>query len=212
MSELAAEQDMRKRGWAVPGGVHDKLVHALKIGLPMLIGVLMAYLAIAPLSRSQEVSFILDKNKVEVAKERMRVQAARYRGRDARGRPFVIAADSAVQATSQEPIVEIAGMRAELMMEDGPAALRALRGTYNLETERVAVTGPILFTGPDGYRLATSDVTVDLGQRQLVGSGAVKGRIPLGPFSADHITADLGERRVTLLGNARLHIEQGGRG
>ena len=209
MSELAAAQDLRKRGWALPGGAHDRLVTALKIGLPMLIGVLMAYLAVAPLSRSQEVGFILDKNRVEVAQERMRMQAAQYRGRDTKGRPFVIMADSAVQATSQEPIVEIGGMRAQLLMDDGLATLRALRGVYNLETERVAVNGPVLFTGPDGYRLATRDVTIDLAERRLSGTGAVEGSIPLGPFSADRMTASLDERRVTLSGNARLRIVQG---
>lgn len=209
MSELAVQQNVRKRGWALPGGVHDKLVHALKIALPALIGVLMAYLAMAPLSRSQDISFILDKNKVEVAKERMRAEAAEYRGRDAKGRPFVVSAESAVQATSQEPIVDITGMRARLQMEDGPAALRALRGRYDLEQEEVAVMGPILFTGPDGYSLVTRDVTVDLAERRMASRGRVEGRIPLGTFSADRLTASLPDRHVVLTGHARLRIVQG---
>lgn len=209
MSELAVQQNIRKRGWALPGGLHDKLVRSLKIALPALIGVLMAYLAMAPLSRSQDISFILDKNKVEVAKERMRAQAAEYRGRDAKGRPFTVSAESAVQATSQEPIVDITGMRARLLLDDGPAALRALRGQYDLEQEKVAVIGPILFTAPDGYSLTTRDVTVDLSQRSLASRGRVEGRIPLGTFSADRLAADLPDRRVTLTGRARLRIVQG---
>jgi lipopolysaccharide export system protein LptC len=209
MSELAIAQDLRKRSWALPGGVHDRLVGSLKVVLPAAIGVLMAFLAMAPLSRSQEISFILDKSKVEVAKERMRVQAAQYRGRDAKGRPFSILADSAVQATSQDPIVDITGMSARLLMDDGPASLRALRGQYDLEKEQMAVVGPILFSAPDGYSLATRDVTVDLAQRSLASRGRVDGRIPLGTFSADSMTAALSERRVTLVGRARMRIVQG---
>ena len=41
---------------------------------------LIAFLALAPLDKEGDVSFILDKNKVERAAERMRVEAARYTG------------------------------------------------------------------------------------------------------------------------------------
>jgi lipopolysaccharide export system protein LptC len=209
MSEIAARDRLRKQGWAAPGAAHDHLMNALKIALPALIGVLMAYLAMAPLARTQDISFILDKNKVALAKERMRVQSAEYRGEDSKGRAFRIAAQSAVQATSRDPIVDIRGMSAEIALDDGPAALRADRGRYNIETEKVGVIGPILFTAPDGYRLTTHDVVADLSRRTMQSRGRVDGTMPLGQFSADHLDADLASRVVTLTGNARLHIVQG---
>lgn len=210
MSELADRERIRKQHWAAPGGTHDEVVRILKIALPVLIGVLMAFLAMAPLSKHQEISFILDKEKVDVAKERMRVQAARYRGQDDKGRPFIITAQSAVQATSRDPIVDVLGMMARIGLESGPATIRADKGRYNIETETVNVTGPVLLTAADGYRLETSDVAVDLDSRMVVGQGRVEGQIPLGRFSANRMTADLENRVVTLNGNARLHIVQGG--
>ncbi|PWG02890.1 LPS export ABC transporter periplasmic protein LptC [Sphingosinicella humi] len=210
MSELADRERIRKQHWAAPGGSHDEVVRTLKIALPVLIGVLMAFLAMAPLSKNQEISFILDKQKVDVAKERMRVQEARYRGQDDKGRPFMITARSAVQATSRDPIVDILGMRARIALESGPATLKADRGRYNLETETVNVIGPILFTAADGYRLQTRDVAVDLDSRVMATDGRVEGQMPLGRFSANRMRADLESRTVTLTGNARLHIVQGG--
>jgi lipopolysaccharide export system protein LptC len=210
MSELATIERLRKQGWAAPGGFHDKLMSVLKIALPALIGLLLAYLATAPLTRSQEISFILDKNKVEVASERMRVQSAQYRGQDDEGRPFVLSADSAVQASSRDPLVQVSGMRANLQLEDGPAAIAANRGNYNLETEQVGVDGQILVTGPDNYRMTTRDVTVDLNSKQLRSKGSVEGTMPLGDFSASSLQADLGQRTVVLEGNVRLKIVQGG--
>lgn len=210
MSELADRERIRKQHWAAPGGSHDEVVRTLKIALPVLIGVLMAFLAMAPLSKNQEISFILDKQKVDVAKERMRVQEARYRGQDDKGRPFMITARSAVQATSRDPIVDILGMRARIALESGPATLNADRGRYNLETETVNVIGPILFTAADGYRLQTHDVAVDLDSRVMATDGRVEGQMPLGRFSANRMRADLESRTVTLTGNARLHIVQGG--
>lgn len=210
MSEAALRSRARKQSWAAPGGFHDRLVRLLKVALPMAIGVLMAFLALAPLSKSSEISFLLDKNKVEVAEERMRVQRARYRGQDVRGRPFTIDARQAVQATSADPVVDIVGMDANIRLDDGPAMLRANQGRYDLETERMAVVGPISFSAADGYRLDTRDVVIDLNRRTLASAGAVQGRMPLGRFSADRLNADLPSRRVTLTGRARLHIVQGG--
>ena len=209
MSELAVRERVRKQSWAAPGGFHDRLVGILKLALPTLIGVLIAFLAMAPLTKSQDISFILDKNRVDVAKERLRVEAAQYRGRDDAGRPFSIAARSAVQATSRDPIVDIGGMNANILLADGPAALAANRGRYNLESEQVQVIGPIVFTGPDSYRLATRDVTVDLNRRLLESRGNVEGRMRLGTFSADKLNANLAERTVTLQGKVRLNIVQG---
>jgi lipopolysaccharide export system protein LptC len=209
MSETAARERIRKQGWAAPGGAHDFIVRLLKVLLPTAIGVLLAYLAMAPLQKQRDISFILDKNKVDVARERMRVESARYRGQDNRGRPFTIDASSAVQATSQNPIVEILGMSAEIGLESGPAALRAERGRYDMEAQTVDINGPILLTGADGYRLETRDVAVDLNSQQLASRGAVEGSMPLGRFSADKLEADLPEKKVVLTGRARLHIKQG---
>ena len=59
-----------------------------------------------------------------------------------------------------------------------------------------------------GYRIETRDVTVDLKQRRLASAGPVVGAMRLGQFRAASISADLGERTVTLR-QARLKIVQG---
>jgi lipopolysaccharide export system protein LptC len=210
MSEAAVAERLRKQSWAAPGGLHDFIVRILKVALPSSIGVLLAYLALAPLQKGPEISFILDKRKVDVAKERMRVQSAQYRGQDNRGRLFTLDAASAVQANSQDPIVDIAGMAARIMLQSGPGSIRADKGRYDMEAEKVDVTGPILVTAPDGYRLQTRDVEVDLNTRSLESRGRVEGQMPLGHFSADQIRANLSEKQVVLNGNARLYIVQGG--
>ena len=210
MSELADRERRVKRGWALPGGVHDHVISVLKIALPAAIGVVLAFLAFAPLEEKQEVSFLLDKSKVEHAEERMRVEAAQYRGVDSRGRPFVLNAGSALQQSSADPVVDIRDMNAQILLDDGPARLRALRARYDMESDEVEVAGPILFIAADGYRLLTRDVTVDLRERTLASRGPVQGRMPLGQFAAGRIEVDLPERRVVLSGRARLHIVQGG--
>lgn len=209
MSQAAIRQRADKQRWAVPGSRHDKLVRFAKVALPSAVGVLIAVLAVAPLEKDGDVSFILDKNKVDNAPERMRVDIAQYRGEDNEGRPFAIVARSAVQQSSDVPIVDISGMLAKLSLSGGPVAIVANQARYDLDRQLAAIIGPVRVTGPDGYRLTTSDVTVDLKRRSVTGTGGVQGQMRLGQFSAGRLRADLGERTVTLDQGARLKIVQG---
>jgi lipopolysaccharide export system protein LptC len=210
MSELAERDRVAKRGWAAPGGSHDYVVRILKILLPALIGVVLAFLFFAPLEDKQEVSFLLNKNEVETAPERLKIAAAQYRGLDDQGRPFVLNARSALQATSADQVVEIRDMNAQLQLDSGPARLAAGHARYNMENDNVDVVGPIEFTAADGYRMGTRDVVVDLRGRTLASRGQVEGQMPLGRFSAGQLQVNLPDRRVVLSGRARLHIVQGG--
>jgi len=208
MSRLADTQRTQRQHWALPGGSHDRLVRVLKIVLPIGVAVLAVFLATAPFTMRGEVSFVLDKNDVAVAGERMRVREALYRGEDSQGRPFSLRAGSAVQKTSREPVVEMRDLSARLLMQEGPAVLTAQQGRYWMDTDMVNVDGPVQFAAANGYRLTTRDVNIDLKARTMNSDGAVYGRLPIGTFSGDHLRADLGERTVTLQGNARLRIEQ----
>jgi len=209
MSEAADRKHEMLRHWAEPGSRHDTVIRAVKYGLPVLIVGLVIMLAIAPFERRGDVSFILDKNEVEQARERMRVEQARYTGEDNKGQRFLIVADRAVQQSSNVPVVTIEGMRARLNLARGPLSIAALKGRYDLEQEMVAVDGPIQVAGPDGYRLATRDVTVNLDSRTMQSKGAVSGEMPLGRFQAGSLSADLDERTVRLNGGVRLKIVQG---
>ena len=209
MSDMARREKSTRQVWAAPGSSHDRLIRVLGVGLPIAIGVLAAFLVMAPLTAGGDVSFVLDKNKVEVAKERMKLQAATYRGEDAKGQAFALNAGSAVQQSSAVPIVQIDRLAADIHLSDGPANLRANTGRYDMDSEQVKVDGPIAFRAANGYRLDTSDATLDLKQRRLESTGKVTGAVPQGTFSANRLRADLEGRTVTLDGNARLRIVPG---
>jgi len=207
MAEIASTR--RKQVWAVPGSAHDRLVRWSKILLPSAVGVLIAVLTLAPLGKKGDVSFILDKKKVENAHERMRVEEARYTGTDDKGQRFLIVANNAIQPSSDVPIVNINGMFAQLDQPPAPLMIGANKGRYNLDTQKILIDGPVRVTGGDGYRLATRDVTVDMKQRKLQSAGPVSGQLRLGQFQAGQLKADLGSRTVVLDGGARLKIVQG---
>lgn len=209
MSEAAQERLDRRQSWAAPGGRHDRIVKYLQIILPVAIGVLAAFLTMAPMQTSNELSFLLSRDTVDIAPERLRVESARYSGVDGAGRPFELNAASALQRSSSTPIVELEDLSAQLELDDGLAFIVANRGLYDLEEDAVAIEGPLEFRASDGYRLQTSNVLLRLDEREMRSAGDVDGQIPLGSFSADRMRVDLTTRTIFLEGRASLHIVQG---
>lgn len=199
----------RRQHFAAPGGSHDRLVAFLARALPMMVGVIAALMVIAPLSPRGEVSFLLDRNKVAMINERLRVDNAMYRGRDNQGRPFSLLAGEAVQRSSIEGLVQMQDLVAQMVLSDGPARLTAAGGTYDIDAETVKVEGPVRLTASDGYTMVADGVAVDLKTRVMQGDTGVSGEVPAGTFSADTIRADLGVRTLTLQGNARLTMIPG---
>lgn len=107
MSERADLDRTMRQMWAASGSSHDRLVRILRFGLPLVIGVVAAVLVFSPFTQRAEISFLLSKDKVDMASERMKVTRAEYRGQDAKGQPFALLAGSAVQKSSAEPIVRM---------------------------------------------------------------------------------------------------------
>ncbi|HKT85468.1 MAG TPA: LPS export ABC transporter periplasmic protein LptC [Novosphingobium sp.] len=209
MSVEATQIRSRRRHFAAPGGSHDRLIAFLAKALPACIGVVAAVMILMPLSPRGEVSFLLDRNKVAVTNERIRVGNAAYRGLDNRGREFTVTAGTAVQKSASVPVVQMLDLAARLDMNDGPARIDAPRGAYNYDTDKLEVAGPVNFTAADGYHMKTNGVAIDIKDRSAVASEGVEGAVPTGTFSARSMKADLDDRTVTLEGNARLHMTPG---
>jgi len=198
-----------RQHFAAPGGSHDRLVKFLAAALPMAVGVVAALMVITPLSPRGEVSFLLDRDKVEEIDERLRADRALYRGEDDKGRPFSITAGEAVQRSSAEGIVRMRDLVARLLLPEGPAQIVAPAGEYSLVTDQVDIPGTVRFSAADGYAMQLNGVTVDLPERMVTGAGGVSGTVPAGSFSANRLEVDLDARTVSLAGNARLRMVPG---
>lgn len=209
MTLAADRMRSRRQAFAAPGSLLDKVVRLLAVGLPALVGVIAAMMLITPLSPRGEVSFLLDRNRVAVADDRLRVDNAMYRGEDSNGRPFSLVAGHAVQQSNAVPIVLLEDLTARMVLSEGPALLSAPRGTYAIDDEQVGIPGVVQFTAADGYEFLARNVTIDLPSRTLTGEGQVSGQIPAGVFSADSMHADLEARTISLVGNARLNMTPG---
>jgi lipopolysaccharide export system protein LptC len=209
LSARAEKERIQRRLSASSGSRHDRLIQLARKGLPLLIGVMAAILIFSPFNQRSEISFLLAKDKVEVAKERMRVTQAEYRGQDNKGQPFALIAGSAVQKSSAEPIVRMEHLSGAINLDEGPATIAALMGAYDMEREEVRVPGLVKLRSAKGYQLDATNVAINMKNRSLNGQGGVNGSLNVGNFSANQLDADLDARIVRLSGNARLRINQG---
>lgn len=209
MSERAERQRQQRIIKARSGSSYDRLIGLLRVALPLLVGVIAAVLLFSPFTQRSEISFLLAKDKVEVAKERMRVSSAEYRGQDNKGQPFALIAGSAVQQSSAEPVVRLQDLSAAIQLDAGPATLAAKNGAYHLDREQVDVPGLVQLRTNEGYIIDVTNVAIDMKNRSMAGQGGVQGQLNLGRFSANAVKADLDARTITLTGNARLRINQG---
>lgn len=207
MSKQADLERTQRQQWALPGGRHDRLIRLLRVGLPSTIGILVAILAFSPFTGKQELSFVLNKDEVNLSRERMRLIEAFYRGEDSKGRPFSLRAGSAVQQTSAEPVLNMTALSAQILLNDGPASILAQRGSYNLNRETMRVTGPLAVNSPD-YNMVASNVELSLKTKSLQSFGPVSGRTKVGTFRADRLQANLETRVVRLEGGVHLRINQ----
>ena len=209
MSRQADQIRTERQRFAAPGGQFDRTLRILAIGLPAVVGAVAATMLIAPLKPRGEISFLLDRNKVAVANDRLRVAEAVYKGEDNKGRPFALSAGNAVQLTASEPFVRLQDLTARMQMDEGPAVLSAPAGRYDIQKQLVAIDGAVNFAAADGYRMTASGVSVDIPRKRVLGAAGVSGAVPAGTFSADSIAGDLNTRVLTLAGHARLHMVPG---
>jgi lipopolysaccharide export system protein LptC len=201
MSELAERERNARRYWARPSGGHDRFVRLARFVLPVAIGVVAASLIASPLAKSNgDISFLLAKDSVEMAKERLKVTQAVYRGQDQLGRAFVLTAGSAVQATSHEPIVRLHNITARLEMPDGPSTVTAMDAEYDMEAQVIRIIGPVTYRSADGYRLDLANVSIGINTRTVQSNGAAAGQTPRGSVSAGQMQADLRGRTAVLEG------------
>ncbi|KPF66334.1 hypothetical protein IP88_12965 [alpha proteobacterium AAP81b] len=202
---MPAELTPRQRA-ALPGSRHDRVMGVLKWLLPTLAFALLVLIVALPLLKAQEFSFLLARDRVGQAGERLRVDRAVYRGETEKGEPFIIRAAGAVQRSSADPVVDLTGLSARLIGMEGPADVSAPSGRYFLDEDRLTISGPATLRSTYGYSLDAGEIAVDLNARRVSTTTAVSGRLPAGSFSAGRMHGDIAGEHVVLEGGVRLRI------
>ncbi len=138
----------------------------------------------------------------------------KYRGRDERGEPYLMTADSATRDPRNPYQVQLVEPRGTLVGKaPQPTTMRSVAGLYREDTDRLTLIGDAVLEDGTGYVFRSQRAVMDLKLGTAQGDEAVTGDGPMGHISASSYAITDRGHHVTFTGNVKSHILQGdGRG
>jgi len=184
---------------------YDRYIAVMRIVLIAAALSLTALLALWPLLREGESSFVLNEETMRSAADRVEILQPRYEGTDSLNRLFSVSAKRAEQSSPDDPTVMLEGIAARMELgESQEAAAAAQGGIYDTDREVLQVPGKMELSTSDGYRLESRAATIDLVNKMVVSDQPVEGEGPLGHIEANRFTIDIDGRKAVFEGDVRM--------
>ena len=143
----------------------------------------------------------------------LRMVNAKYMGTDARDRPFVITAESAVQDPRDPWRVALTQLQADLTMQDGTwLSMTAGSGQYQQRQQRLHLEGGISIFSDLGYELQAEDVVVDLAAGRAASDLPIRGQGPFGLLGAQNFEITEFGNVIRFGGGVTMTLYPGGEG
>jgi lipopolysaccharide export system protein LptC len=181
------------------------VIRVLRWALPALMGALVIALAgFFTLS-----SIRAGDQKPKVTATEIKLVGARFMGRMADGRSFLIGAGSAARSDTVMEQVVLTDPVLTLGGETGaPSRMTAKRGVYDEKTRILRLSGDVRIDNGQGQRVATNDSIIDTRTGKISGQQGFVGDGPLGQVKANSYDVDRDTGRVTMKGRVRARIEK----
>jgi lipopolysaccharide export system protein LptC len=133
-----------------------------------------------------------------------RIVAPRYVGRDEKGRPYELAAETAEQP-SGSTTVALTKPTGDITLEDGAwVTLQAERGTFQRETRLLDLAGEVALFHDAGYEIRTERARIDLDAGRAAGDAPVAAQGPPGTLDGTGFRIEGQGAVVVFTGPARM--------
>jgi lipopolysaccharide export system protein LptC len=129
----------------------------------------------------------------------------RLSGTDARGNPFVVTAEAAIQDPANRRRATLKQVQADMQF-DGERWLNASAdtGLFDMDAGTLKLNGGIALYTDSGYELHTQSADADLRNNIFQGHEKVTGHGPLGSLSADRFRIDRLKRQLKMNGHVHM--------
>ena len=170
--DLGASQFRRK-------GRRGASVRLLKIALPLVVFVSLGYVGYWWLqSRGTIVdATLIQRVPNDAGKAEVTVQDVKYDGKDAKGRPFSITADSASHIDGDDRHISLKKPLADIVMSSGAyVALIANDGLFDRDADIITLNGDVTLFHDNGLSFQTDSATINLKEKTAEGNDVVEGQ------------------------------------
>jgi lipopolysaccharide export system protein LptC len=171
--ESGARQTRRKGRRGAP-------VRVLKVALPLVVFLTLGYVGYWWLeSRGTIVDPTLIQRvpSDETGKAEVTVQDVKYDGKDGKGRPFSITANSASHVDGDDRHISLKKPLADITMSGGAyVALTANDGMLDRDADIITLVGDVTLFHDNGLSFQTDSATINLKEKTAEGSDVVEGQ------------------------------------
>jgi lipopolysaccharide export system protein LptC len=197
----------RARSTALDALRYTQFVGVMKRALPAAaFGVISAVLAYFFLAH-QPAKLSMGYERLGHVENDLAMMKPRLTGQDAKGNPFVITAEAAVQDAKNPKRARLTKVEADLALDrQGWLNADAGAGLVDMRAGTLELSGGINAFSGEGYELHTASASVDLNKGLVHGREEVTGQGPLGSLRADQFQFDRNSRILTLDGHVRMKI------
>lgn len=152
----------------------------LKVGLPLVAVVTIGYLIywwFQSRDTTVDATIIQDASPTGETPAEVTVSNVKYDGKDDKGRPFSITAESAAHADGDERHIALKKPLADIIMASGAyVAVTAMEGVLDRDADLVTLKGDVTLFHDNGLSFQTDSATIDLKGKTAEGSEPVEGQ------------------------------------
>lgn len=175
----------------------------LSLGAFLIIAAVLAFFFVQRLPRQLQVSY----ERLGRIENDLTMVKPRLAGADAKGNPFVITADSAVQDAHNPKKASLRNLEADLSLDrQNWVNARARAGMVDMDTGALELRGGIDVFTATGYELHSRSASANLKQSVIHGHEPVTGQGPQGSLRADEFHADRATNLLTLSGHVQMTL------
>lgn len=186
---------------------YSRFVDLMRWILPVTALVLVAILIAWPGRDGADEGLTLSFVDLGGHDEKLRMISPRYVGTDSHGQPFVITADAATQDETDQDIVTLDAVEADVTLDDGRwIVLQSPTGIYNRREQTLAFGERVDIYSDDGHQFNAEDVRLDLANGIASSAMPVHGQGPMGIIDAKGFKVLDGGKITRFEGGVRLVI------
>jgi len=175
----------------------------LSLGAFLIIATVLAFFFVQRMPRQLQVSY----ERLGRIENDLTMVKPRLAGADAKGNPFVITADSAVQDADNPKRADLKNLEADLTLDkQNWINARAKAGMVDMNTGQRELRGGIDVFTATGYELHSNSASANLKQSVIHGHEPVTGQGPEGRLRADEFHADRTTNILTLSGHVHMTL------
>jgi lipopolysaccharide export system protein LptC len=187
---------------------YSRFVSVMKIALPLgalaLFATVLIYSGVFDTRDRLDITF----REIATLNNDLRMVSPRVTGLDKSGRPYVLTADTATQATGKPNFVELENLQADLKLEDESdwVTLSSSSGLLDTENQTLDLKQKVDVYASSGYEFHGSSAVIDFRNGTFSSTDPVDGQGPLGTLRADSMTADNKNRTLHFQGRVKVRI------